>query len=342
MDVIDYPPKNEPPAIRNSMESPLNLAQRLAAFAIAAFTAAAWAQDYAAKPIRLIVPFPPSGGTDNLARFVAQKMGENNKWTVVVENKPGAGGNIGVDAAAKSRPDGYTLVMGQTSNLAINPTLYKSLPYDPLKDLAPIALVGEAPVAIVVRAESKFKTLADLIAAAKAKPGSVTMASPGNGTVAHLSGVQLMKITGARFEHVPYKGAGSALPDLLGGNVDFFISSVPTLQGQIASGRLRALAVTSLKRSPVLPDVPTVGETYKGFNAVTWFGILAPAGTPPAIVTRLNAEVNKALKDPAVKKAIEAEGGEVLGGTSQAFGARIKADIASWSSIVKASGATVD
>ena len=342
MDVIDYPPKNGPPAIQNDRGAALNFAQRLATLAFAAFAATAWAQDYPTKPIRLIVPFPPAGGTDNLARFVANKVGENNKWTVVVENKPGAGGNIGVDATAKAKPDGYTLVMGQTSNLAINPTLYKSLPYDPLKDLAPIALVGEAPVAIVVRAESKFKTLAELIAAAKAKPGSVTMASPGNGTVAHLSGVQLMNITGAKFEHVPYKGAGAALPDLLGGNVDFFISSVPTLQGQIASGRLRALAVTSLKRSPVLPNVPTVAETFKGFNAVTWFGILAPAGTPPAIVAKLNAEVNKALKDPGVKKAIEAEGGEVLGGTPQEFSARIKADITSWSSIVKASGATVD
>ena len=318
-------------------------AHRLAALALAAFAAlGARADDFPARPIRLIVPFTPAGGTDNLSRLVAQKVGENNKWTVVVENRPGAGGNIGVDAAAKSKPDGYTLVMGQTSNLAINPTLYKSLPYDPVKDLAPIALVGEAPVVLVVRADSRFKTLADLIAAAKAKPGAVTMASPGNGTVSHLMGVQLMGITGAKFEHVPYKGAGAALPDLLGGNVDFFISSVPTLQGQIAGGKLRALAVSSLKRSPVLPSVPTVAETYKGFEAVTWFGILAPAATPPAIVAKLNAEVNKALKDPGVKNAIEAEGGEVLGGTTQQFTARIKSDIAAWASIVKASGATVD
>ena len=321
----------------------MTMFHRIAALAFAVFAAlGACADDYPARPIRLIVPFTPAGGTDNLARFVAQKMGENNKWTVVVENKPGAGGNIGVDAAAKSKPDGYTLVMGQTSNLAINPTLYKKLPYDPVKDLAPVALVGEAPVAIVVRSESKFKTLADLVAAAKAKPGSVTMATPGNGTVAHLSGVRLMNITGAKFEHIPYKGAAAAMPDLLGGSVDFYMSSVPTVQGQVASGRLRALAVTTLKRSPVLPDVPTVAETYKGFEAVTWFGILAPAATPPAVIAKLNAEVNKALKDPGVKKAIEAEGGEVLGGTPEQFAARIRSDIASWATIVKASGATVD
>ncbi|HET9653394.1 MAG TPA: tripartite tricarboxylate transporter substrate-binding protein, partial [Usitatibacter sp.] len=167
-------------------------------------------------------------------------------------------------------------------------------------------------------------------------------ATPGNGTVAHLSGVRLMNASGAKFEHIPYKGAGGAIPDLLGGSVDFFISSVPTLQGHIASGKMRALAVTSTKRSPVLPDVPTIAETYKGFEAVTWFGILAPAGTPQPVLAKLNAEVNKALNDPGVRKSIEHEGGQVLGGTSQEFSARIKAEIGNWAALVKASGATVD
>jgi tripartite-type tricarboxylate transporter receptor subunit TctC len=321
----------------------VDIRHRIAALAaVAAFATAAWAQDYPTKPIKLIVPFPPAGGTDILARTVAQKVADNNKWTVIVDNRPGAGGNIGVDAAAKSSPDGYTLVMGQTSNLAINPTLYKHLPYDPVKDMAPIKLVGEAPVALVVRADSKFKTLGDLVAAAKAKPGSVTMATPGNGTVAHLTGVRLMNVSGAKFEHIPYKGAGGAIPDLLGGSVDFFISSVPTLQSQIAGGKLRALAVTSLKRSPVLPQVPTVAETYKGFDAVTWFGILAPAGTPQPVIAKLNAEIDRALKDPAVVKAIESEGGQVLGGSPEQFSSRIKSDIVAWASVVKASGATVD
>ncbi len=321
----------------------MNFLHRLAVVAftvLAAFGASA--QDYPAKPIRLIVPFPPAGGTDILARDVAHKMAENNKWTIVVDNRTGAGGNIGVDAAAKAQPDGYTLVMGQTSNLAINPTLYKHLPYDPLRDLAPIALVGEGPIALVVRADSKYKTLGDLIAAAKAKPGTVSMATPGNGTVAHLSGVHLMGVSGANFVHVPYKGAAAALPDLLGGNVDFYLSSVPTLESLVASGKLRALAVTSLKRSPVLPSVPTMAETYKGFEAVTWFGILAPAGTPQPVITKLNDEINRALRDPAVKKAIEAEGGEVLGGSPQEFSARLKAEIASWAAVVKRSGATID
>jgi tripartite-type tricarboxylate transporter receptor subunit TctC len=319
--------------------------RRVAAVLAALATLAAapsFAEDYPAKPIRLIVPFPPGGGTDILARQVAKNVAENNHWTIVVENRPGAGGNIGVDAAAKAAPDGYTLVMGQTSNLAINPTLYKKLPYDPLKDLAPVALVGEAPLALVVRTDSKYKTLADLIAAAKANPDKVTMATSGNGTVAHLSGVRLMKVAGVKFAHIPYKGASGAVPDVMGGNVDFFVSSVPTVQGHVANGALRALAVTSLKRSPVFSTVPTVGETYKGFDAVTWFGILAPAATSQPVIAKLNAEINKALKDPAVKKTIETEGGQVLGGTSQEFAARLKADISSWSAVVKESGATVD
>jgi tripartite-type tricarboxylate transporter receptor subunit TctC len=307
-----------------------------------AAAAGASAQDYPTKPIKLIVPFPPAGGTDIMARVVAQKLGENNKWTVVVDNRPGAGGNIGVDATAKAPADGYTLVMGQTSNLAINPTLFKSLPYDPVKDLVPIALVGSGPIAIAVRTESPYKTLADLLNAAKAKPGAVTMASPGNGTVAHLSGVRLMKTTGAKFEHIPYKGASAAIPDLLGGSVDFYLSSVPSVQSQVAAGKVRLLATTGAKRSPIFPNVPTVAESYKGFEAVTWFGILAPAGTPQPVVAKLNAEINKALKDPEVRKSIEKEGGEVIGGTPEQFASLMKAELATWSTLVTESGAKVD
>jgi tripartite-type tricarboxylate transporter receptor subunit TctC len=314
-----------------------------AAVAIATLLGAPLASaEYPEKPIKLVVPFPPAGGTDILARNVANRLTEVNKWTVVVDNKAGAGGNIGVDAVAKSAPDGYTLVMGQTSNLAINPTLYTKLPYDPLKDLEPVVLVGSGPIVIVVRADSRFKTLADLLKEGKEKPGTVTMASPGNGTVAHLAGVRLQNITGAKFEHIPYKGAGGAIPDILGGSVDFFLSSLPTLQSHIAGGKMRALAVTSPKRSPVIPNVPTVAETIKGFDANTWFGILAPAKTPKPVIAKLNAEINKILKDPAVRKAIEAEGGEVLGGTPEEFRALIKGDIANWAKEVKSSGAKVD
>ena len=314
----------------------------IVAAALAAVALATQAQDYPTKPIKLIVPFPPAGGTDIMSRVVAQKLGDNTKWTVVVDNRPGAGGNIGVDAAAKSPADGYTLVMGQTSNLAINPSLFKALPYDPLKDLVPIVLVGEGPIAIAVRNESPYKTLADLVNAAKAKPGAITMASPGNGTVAHLSGVRLMKATGAQFEHIPYKGASAAIPDLLGGSVDFYVSSVPSVQSQVSSGKMRLLATTGSKRSPIFPNVPTVGESYKGFQAVTWFGILAPAGTSPAIVKKLNTEINKVLHDAEVRKSIEKEGGEVLGGTPEEFAALMKSELATWSTIVKESGAKVD
>lgn len=320
----------------------MNVRRSIAALTLAAMATVAAAQEYPHKPIKLVVPFPPGGGTDIMARTVANYLTSTNKWTVVVDNRPGAGGNIGVDATAKSPADGYTLVMGQTSNLAIAPTLYKSLPYDPVKDLEPIALVGSGPIAIVVRADSPYKTLGDLIAAAKAKPDTITMATPGSGTVAHLAGVRLQKATGAKFTHIPYKGAAAAIPDVLGGSVDFYLSSVPTLQGQIAGGKMRALAVTSAKRSPVLANVPTVGETVKGFEANTWFGIAAPANTPKPVLAKLNTEINKALKDPAVRAAIEKEGGEVLGGTSEQFAHLIKSDLASWGTLVKESGAKVD
>jgi tripartite-type tricarboxylate transporter receptor subunit TctC len=314
----------------------------LAVAALVATAATAAAQDYPTKPIKLIVPFPPAGGTDIMSRVVGQKLAENTQWTVVIDNRPGAGGNIGVDAAVKSPPDGYTIVMGQTSNLAINPSLFKNLPYDPLRDLAPIALVGSGPIAIAVRAESPFKTLADLVAAAKAKPSAISMASPGNGTVAHLSGVRLMQATGVKFEHIPYKGASAAIPDLLGGNVDFYMSSVPSVQSQVTAGKLRLLAVTGPKRSSIFPSAPTVAESYPGFQAVTWFGILAPAATPKPILARLNTEINKVLQDPKVRRAIEAEGGEVLGGTAEEFRAYITAELATWATLVKESGAKVD
>jgi tripartite-type tricarboxylate transporter receptor subunit TctC len=300
------------------------------------------ADAYPAKPIRLIVPFPPGGGTDAIARDVANELTTTLKWNFVVENRPGSGGNIGVDAAAKSAPDGYTIVLGQTSNLAINPTLYGHLPYDPLKDLTPVALVASAPLVFVVKADSPYKNLADLVAAAKAKPGSLNFASPGNGTVTHLTGELLQKEAGVTFTHVPYKGGSMALTDLLGGRIQIYAGSVPTLLGHIKSGQLRAIVVTSAQRDPNLPQVPTVGETYKGFEAVTWFGFVAPAGTPQPIVAKLNAEINKALKTPELKKRLNDEGATVLGGSPEQFGALIKSEIAKWAPVVKASGAHID
>jgi tripartite-type tricarboxylate transporter receptor subunit TctC len=262
---------------------------------------------------------------------------------VVVENKPGVGGNLGVEQAAKSPPDGYTVVMGQTSNLAINPTLFPKLPYDPLKDLAPVTLVASAPLVLVVSANSPFKSLADVVAAAKAKPDHLTFGSPGNGTVAHLTGELLQSAAGVKFQHIPYKGSSQALTDLMGGQVQIFMSSVPTALSQIKGGKLRALAVTGAKRAAELPNVPTIAESgYKGFDATTWFGLLVPAKTPAEIVKRLNDEVNKVLKDPDVRAKLASEGGEALGGSPEQFAALLKTDIARWGKVVKDSGAKVD
>ncbi len=321
----------------------MGLRQVFAALALAAFAAAAPAQDYPAKPIRLIVPFPPGGGTDIAARTLANKLSETLRWTFVVENKPGAGGNLGVEQAVKSPPDGYTLVIGQTSNLAINPALYAKLPYDPLKDLSPIALIVSAPVVLVVAANSPYKSLGDLLAAARRDPGAVTFASPGNGTVSHLAGELLQRASGVKFTHVPYKGAAQAMTDLLGGQVQSFMSSVPSALAQIRGGRLRAIAVTSAKRAAEMPEVPAIAESgYAGFDATTWYGLLAPAGTPAAVIKRLNAEVNRALGMPDVSGRLAAEGGEVLGGSPERFASLLKVDHAKWGRIVKESGAKVD
>jgi len=314
-----------------------------AILSLALFAGAANAQTYPAKPIRLIVPFPPGGGTDIAARTIANKLSDSVKWTFVVENKPGAGGNLGVEQAVKSPADGYTLVIGQTSNLAINPTLYVKLPYDPLKDLSPVALIVSAPVVLVVALNSRYASLGDLRAAAKADPGAVTFASPGNGTVSHLSGELLQRAAGVKLTHVPYKGASQALTDTLGGQVQSFMSSVPSALSQIKGGRLRAIAVTSAKRAPELPEVPTIAESgYKGFEASTWYGLLAPAGTPAAVVARLNAEVNRALGTPEVRQRLAAEGGEVLGGSPEQFASFLRAEHAKWGRVVKESGARAE
>ena len=308
-----------------------------------AFCMGAFAQAWPSKPIRLVVPFPPGGGTDIIARETSQKVATATKWTFVIDNKPGAGGNLGVDSVAKSPADGYTIVLGQTSNLAINPTLYTKLPYDPQKDLAPIVLLANAPLVVVTAANSPYKTLADAVNAAKAKPGQVNFASPGNGTVAHLTSEMFQKAAGIKTQHVPYKGASQALTDVISGNVELYMSSVPTLLGHIKQGKLRALAVTSAKRVDDLPNVPTINESgYKGFDAVTWFGLLAPAGTPKDVVAKLNAEFNKALKLPELSKRLGDEGADPAGGTPEEFAALIKGDIPRWGKIVKESGAKVD
>jgi tripartite-type tricarboxylate transporter receptor subunit TctC len=313
------------------------------AFITTVVSTTALAQAYPNKAIRVVVPFPPGGGTDIIAREVTQKVASTTGWTFVIDNKPGAGGNLGVDAAAKAPADGYTIVLGQTSNLAINPALYSRLPYNPQKDLTPISLVASAPLVIVVPMQSEFKTVADLVAAAKAKPSQVNFASPGNGTVAHLTGEQFQKTAGVKFQHVPYKGANQALTDVISGQVQIYVSSVPSVLQQIRTGKLRPLAVTSAKRVDDLPQTPTVGESgYKGFDAVTWFGFLAPAGTPKEIVARLNAEFNKALQQPDLRKRLGDEGADPLGGAPELFADLIRDDIVRWGKTVKESGVRID
>lgn len=298
---------------------------------------------YPAKPIRLIVPFPPGGGTDMIARTVAQKLTDLNKWTVVVDNRPGAGGNLGVDAASKAAPDGYTLVMGQTSNLAINPALYPKLPYDPIKDLTPVALAVSSPVVLVTAASSPYKSFADVVAAAKAKPDGITLGYSGNGTVSHLAGELAQHAAGIKLRHVPYKGAAQAMTDVVSGQIDLYMSTIPTLIGQVRNGKMNAIAVTSKTRSTQLPKTPTLAELgYKDFEAVSWFGVLAPAGTPAPIVQQLNKAINQALVQPDASERLRYEGGEILGGSAQNFQQLLKAEIPRWARVVKDSGASLD
>lgn len=295
------------------------------------------------KSIRVIVPFPAGGGTDIVARDVTQKMSMTTKWTFVIDNKPGSGGNLGIDAAAKASADGYSLVIGQTSNLAINPSLYSKLPYDPVKDLTPIGLIGNAPLVLVVPTDSPFKTLGDVIKAAKAQPGFINYATSGNGTVAHLATELLQREAGVKLTHIPYKGATQGINDVIGGQVQLYMSSVPTLLGHIKNGKLRPLVVTAAKRTDDLPQTPTVAESgYKGFEAVTWFGLLGPAKLNASVVNTANIELNKALNAPDLRKKLEDQGLNVTPGSADEFGKLIKADILKWAQVVKDSGARAD
>ncbi len=314
----------------------------MAACCCAVDAASAAAQVYPDKPIRVIVPFTPGGGTDILARTVANKLSEGLGWQFVFDNRPGAGGTIGVDLAAKAPPDGYTMVIGQTSNLAINPNLYAKPPYDPVRDLLPVSLLSSTPIAIMVAAKSPYAKLSDLVEAAKAKPGELTLASTGNGTVGHLSGELLQRATGMKMIHVPYKGAMPALPDLLGGRVTVFHSSTESAITQSQAGTIRVLAVTSTLRVPALKNVPTTAEAgYKGVEATTWFGYLVPAKTPPQIVARLSAETAKVLSQPAMRERMTSAGEAVPPG-AEAFAALIKADLAKWGKIVRDAGLKVE
>ena len=298
------------------------------------------ADAYPGKPIRFIVPYPPGGGTDIVSRLIATKLAERLSVQVIVDNRGGAAGTIGIAMAAKGTPDGYTLVMGQTSNLSIGPALYRKLPYDALKDFAPVSLVDIAPLAVSVSSRSTYKSVSELIAASKTKPDGLTFASPGNGTVAHLTGELLRGATKMNFVHVPYKGAAQAIPDLIAGRADFYISSLESAKPHMQAGTIRVLAITSQKRAPDAPEIPTIAEAgYKGFEAVTWWGVLAPAGTPNDIIKRLSDEITAILKAPEVNKRL---GGDGVPTGPVEFAKVLKSDHAKWARIVKESGAKVN
>lgn len=288
-----------------------------------------------ARPIKLIVPYTPGGGTDAVARFIASKIAAETKWSLIVENRAGASGNIGMDSVAKSKPDGLTVGLGQTANLAINPALLPKMPFDATKDFAPVALVASLPVVLVVREESPFKSLDDVIKAAKAKPGDLKQALAGNGTVGHLAGELLAFQAKFKVLNVPYKGAAPALTDLLGGSTDFMLSTPQSILEMIRGKKLRALAVTSKERLSVLPEVPTVAESgFPGFEAADWKAIIAPAGTPAAIVNALNKAAVDVLKKKETSDLLAQEGSKPLGGSPADAKAYIQAEQAKWAKLI--------
>lgn len=304
--------------------------------------AAAQAGSFPDKPIRIVVPFPPGGATDAAARLVAVKMGEHWGQPVVVDNRAGAGGNVGSDLVAKAAPDGYTLVMGVTGSHAINTSLYSRMPYDPVADFVAISQVAVVPNVLVVHPSVPAKNLAELVALAKKEPGKLNYASLGNGTAAHLGMEMLKSEAGVDIAHVPYKGSAPAVSDLLAGQVQMMVDGLPSALPHVKAGKLRAIALTSLRRAPSLPELPTIAETYPGFYADAWSGLFAPRGTPQPVVDKLSAEVQRILKLPDVREKLMALGAEPVGSTQAEFTAHVKREIEKWAKVVKTSGAKVD
>jgi tripartite-type tricarboxylate transporter receptor subunit TctC len=307
------------------------------------FTTLSVAQSYPSKPVHLIVPFPPGGPTDIVGRLVAQKLSEGIGQPVVVENRPGAGGTVGSTVVAKSAPDGYTLPYGSTSTLAIAPSLYKNISYDPRKSFAPISLVSRGPILVAVNAQVPARTLKEFIDLAKKSPGKLSYSSGGNGTPPHLAGELFKTVAGIDVLHVPYKGGGPAINDVAGGQVQAVFEGQVALLPHLQSGRIRALAITGARRNPTLPDVPTVAEAgLPQYDANFWSGLVAPAGTPADTIGRLNAVLVKALQAPEVRETLSRQGLEAAGNTPQEFSAYIAAELEKWAAVVKTSGAKLD
>ena len=303
----------------------------------------AGADDYPTRPITLIVPFPPGGSTTVMARNVADKMSATLGQPVVVENRGGAGGTIGTRSVAKAAPDGYTILLSYTATMAIAPSMNVNAGYDPRKDFVPIGMIGFAPNVLVVHPSLPARSVAELIAYAKAAPAPVQYGSPGVGTVNHLAGEYLASETGVKLQHVPYKGNGPAMGDLLGGHIPMMFVPIPVALGNVKAGTLRGLAITTAKRSGLLPDLPTLAESgVPGFDVALRYGLMAPTGTPPAVIARLNRELNAALATEDVKQRLAREGAEALPGTPEAYAADVDADEKRWSGLVKKLGIKVE
>ena len=299
------------------------------------------AADYPTKPVRFVVPYPPGGATDILARLIGQRLSEKLGQQLIIENKPGAGNNIGTESVVNAEPDGYTILLVNPANY-INATLYSKLSFNFLRDIAPVAAFHRTANVMTVTKDVPAKNVAEFIAYVKANPGKVNMASSGNGTSVHLSGEMFMMMTGAKMQHVPYRGAALAITDMLGGQVQVIFDNMPSIIQHIRSGSLRAMAVTTTDKSPLLPDVPTVAETVPGYEASALFGVGMPKKTPPEIVAKLNAHVNAVLADPAIKAKLIDLGGEPLIGPPEAFGKMVTAETEKWEKVVKAAGLKVE
>ena len=317
----------------------MKLKTLLIASVFSAIASLAAAQDFPSKPVTIISPFPPGGGTDTLARLVAGGMTEKMGWKTIVENKPGAGGNLALDSTARANPDGYTLVLAQTDNIVLNPWLYEKLPYDTFKDFTPVGLVASSPSVFVVAPDSPYKTLADVAAAAAKNPGKLTLGIPGAGGTGDLLG-HLWRSTGkVHLTHIPYRGWALAYTDLISQRIDLYTGSVASLLPQILSGKVRALGVVATERSPVLPDVPTFVESgFKELNQSIWWGLAAPGKTPAATVAKLNEGLLKALADPEVAKKLRASGYNIIASTPEEMAKRYKADYELFGKIIKDAG----
>ena len=311
-------------------------------FFLALITSMLWAQSWPTKPVRMIIAFPPGGPTDLVSRVLAQKLSEQLGQQVIVDNKPGAGGNIAAELAARAAPDGYTIFYN-TSSIVIGPALYGKVNYDTLKDFAPVLLTASVPMVLVVNPQLPARSVKEFVDLAKTRSGALNYSSSGTGTITHLASAMMSTQTGIQTQHIPYKGSAPGLVDLASGQTQFMIDTINTVLPYVRDNRLRGLAVTSAKRSPLLPDLPTLAEAgISGFEAAAWQGIVVPTGTPNEIVQKLNAEVNKALMHPDIRSRLAAQGADILGGTPAEYAAYLRSEMPRWAKAVKDSGAKAE